>query len=168
MWPTTSQSSAPPAFPQGEPRPSVMEIQAQLTHLQEEETGPERGSDRPQLTQPACGSAKPGSGSSGQDFCPWGRVWECPQFLVSSLGAPSIFQIKREALKTGFVTRLGHLLSSAAPHSTPGEPWDSLRGCPSDNRLLFLSDGEKRHEKVVTHLDLEPDCLGLDAGSVPH
>lgn len=37
-----------------------MGSQAQLAHLQEEEAGPERGSDWPQVTQPAYGSGKAG------------------------------------------------------------------------------------------------------------
>lgn len=105
------RAAHPPALPQGEPRPSVTEVQAQLTHLQEGETGSETGNDGPRVTQPARGGAELGSRPSGQDSRPWGGAWECPQFLVSSLGAPSIFRHnKRHSTQASWPLR-----SSAAP-----------------------------------------------------
>ena len=92
LWPTTSRSGSPPASPQREP--PVVGSQAQLAHLQEEETGPERASDCPQATQPACGP-KVGSGSSSQDLCPWSGAWVCSQLVVSPLRVPRIFQMQR-------------------------------------------------------------------------
>ena len=104
-----SEQRTPSSSPGGA-RPSVTEVQVQLTHLQEEGTGPKRGSDWPQVTQPACGGAKLGARPSAPG-------WSLGVSLVSGKFSRSSrhFQTQREALNTGFMPRLGPLRSSAAP-----------------------------------------------------
>lgn len=82
-------------------------------------------------------------------------------------GSPQHFA-DTDALKTDVMLRLGHLWSPAAPHSTPGgggagTPSSGAAPATTISCLCLRQRGEE-----VKHLDLEPDSLGLDAGSAPH
>lgn len=112
LWPTTSWDSSSPTFPLREP--SVLGSQAQLAHLQEEEAGPERGSDWPQVTQPAYGSGKAGIWLFKPGLLPLG--WSLGMSSTRGKSSRSSQHFPdAEALKAGPAA------VAAALRTTPGE-----------------------------------------------
>lgn len=132
----------PQLFPRENPQWCAWGGQAQLAHLQEEETGPERGSDWPQVTQPAYGRGKAGVWPFKPGLRPlgWslGMSSTCGKSSKSSQHFP-----EAEAL------RAGPPAVPAAVHTTPGECWAPFWGCPCGDRLWFLSGRGRRHEEGV-------------------
>lgn len=82
-------------------------------------------------------------------------------------GSPQHFP-DTEALSQGsLMLRLDHPWSLTAFHS-PGEHWNPLFwGCPRNILLLFLFDGERRHEEVVKLSDLVLGRPVLNADPTP-